>query len=75
MEQLKTPLTNMQQELLKLFSRDLEESEIREIKQLIVGYLSEKLDGLTDNVWDQNNLSDQDMEKLLETHLRTPYKE
>ncbi len=69
------PLSNIQLELLQLFSRDLEERDIIEIKQLIVNYLSSKLNKQTTKVWDEKNLTDDDMDRLLNTHLRTPYKD
>ena len=40
---LKTPLNNAQLEILKLFARDLEETDLKEIKRLIVRYLGDKL--------------------------------
>jgi len=69
------PLSNIQLELLQLFSRDLEEKDIVEIKQLIVNYLSNKLNQQTNKVWDKKNLTNEDMDRLLNTHLRTPYKD
>jgi len=69
------PLSNIQLELLQLFSRDLEERDILEIKQLIVNYLSNKLNRQTDKAWDEKKLTNDDMDKLLNTHLRTPYKD
>lgn len=51
------PLSNIQLELLQLFSKDLEERDIIEIKQLIVNYLSSKLNRQTTNVWDEKSLA------------------
>ena len=36
---LKKPLSNVQLEILNLFSRDLEPHELEEIKQLLIQYL------------------------------------
>lgn len=69
------PLSNIQLELLQLFSKDLEERDIIEIKQLIVNYLSSKLNRQTANVWDEKKFSNDDMDRLLNTDLRTPYKD
>jgi len=74
MEPINYPLSNMQLELLKLFSRDIEENDIQEIKRLIVKYLSSKLADKADKVWTEKNWSNDDMEKLLNTHLRTQSK-
>lgn len=67
------PLSNIQLELLQLFSRDLEEDDLIKIRQLIVNYLVEKLEKQTNNVWEEKNWTNEDMDRLLNTHLRTPY--
>lgn len=73
MEAVKQPFSNMQLELLKLFSRDLSEEDLKAIKRLIVQYLSEKATHLADKVWDEKGWTNEDMDKLLDTHIRTPY--
>ena len=75
MESLNYPLSNMQIELLKLFSRDIEEKDLKELKRLIVKYFSKNLFDKADIHWEEKNLSNEDMNKLLNTHLRTPYKD
>ena len=73
MEAVKRPLSNMQLELLKLFSRDLSEEDLKAIKRLIVHYLAEKATYLADQVWEEKGWTNEDMDRLLETHMRTPY--
>jgi len=75
MESINYPLTNIQLELLKLFSRDIEEHDLKEIKRLIAKYLASKLVNQADKVWDEKNWTNEDMDKLINTHLRTSYKE
>ncbi len=75
MKSINYPLSNMQLELLKLFSRDIEDKDVKEIKKLIVKYLSQKLANTTNKVWEEKNWTDEDMDKLLNTHMRTPYKD
>lgn len=65
----------MQLELLKLFSRDIEDKDVKEIKKLIVKYLSNRLAKNADEVWKEKGWTNEDMEKLLNTHMRTPYKD
>ena len=67
------PLNDQQLEILKLFSRELDEEDMREIKKLIVRYLAQKVSRLADEAWEKNDWSDDDMERLLEMHERTPY--
>ena len=66
-------LNKNQLEILKLFSRELNDKDLKEIKKLIVQYLAEKVTDLADKKWDENNWSDDDMERLLKSHKRTPY--
>lgn len=63
----------MQLELLKLFSRDLSEEDLKAIKRLIVQYLAEKATDLADKVWEEKGWTNEDMDRLLDTHMRTPY--
>jgi len=74
MESVNFPLSNIQLELLKLFSRDIEDNDLKEIKKLIVKYLSTKLSNQADKVWEEKNWTNEDMDKFLNTHMRTPYK-
>ena len=67
------PLNDQQLEILKLFSRELDEEDMREIKKLIVRYLAQKVSRLADEAWEKNDWTDEDMERLLEMHERTPY--
>ena len=70
---LKAPLNKTQLEILKLFSRDLDDVDLLEIKRLITKYLSEKSNKMANQVWDKKGWTNKDMEKLSRTHLRTPY--
>ena len=73
MTALNYPLSNAQLELLKLFSRDLPEEDLIEIKQMIVNYLAEKLAQKTDEIWEEEGWTNDDMKRFLNTHMRTPY--
>lgn len=71
---LQTPLNNIQLEILNLFSRDLEENELKEIKKILVQYLAKKATRLANEVWEEKDWTQEDMERLSKTHMRTPYK-
>jgi len=63
-----SPLVHLNQnqlEILKLFSRDLDDNDLIEIKRLIVRYLANKVTKLADEVWEKNDWTDEDMERLL----------
>ena len=71
--ELKTPLNNTQLEILNLFNRELEEKELKDIKRLIIQYFAAKANRLANQVWDEKGWTNEDMDKLAFTHLRTPY--
>lgn len=62
-----------QLEILKLFSRELDDQDLLEIKRLMVKYLAEKVTKIADHIWEEKNWSDTDMDRLLKDHERTPY--
>jgi len=66
-------LTNLQLEMLKVFSYDLNEYQLNEIKRLIAGYFAENATKEMDRLWEDNNWGNQTMEKWSKEHLRTPY--
>ena len=70
---IKTPLNNAQFQILNLFSRDLEEDELLEIKRLLTRFLAEKAARLADAIWEEKGWTNEDMERLSKTHMRTPY--
>jgi hypothetical protein len=70
---LKSPLTNVQLELLKLFSREMEEEDLLAIKRLLVRYLAEKATRLADKKWEEKGWTNEDMKRFANTHMRTPY--
>lgn len=71
--QVEFPLNKSQLEILKLFSREMDEKDLLEIKRLIVRYLGEKITKMADQAWDEKNWTQEDMEKLINSHNRTPY--
>ena len=66
-------LNEHQLEILKLFTRELDDNDLLEIKRLIVSYLAKKMTKMADGIWDENNWTNEDMDKMLKRHKRTPY--
>ena len=64
-------LTKGQREILKLFTRDLDEADLLTIKRLIVLYLAEKATRLADDVWKERGWTNEDMRRLVQAHLRS----
>jgi hypothetical protein len=67
MSVLNYPLSNVQMELMKLFSTNLSDSELIELKDLLARFYANKATAKADAIWDEKGLSDQDMEKWLNT--------
>jgi hypothetical protein len=59
------PLSNVQAELLKIFSADIPEEELVELKKIIAGFLLERAREKADAVWDKKNYSDEKLLQLL----------
>lgn len=70
----KLPLSNIQLELLKVFSRNVADEDLNEIKALISNYFAQKAAQLADDVWNEEGFSEETMARWRQTHLRTAYK-
>lgn len=66
-------LSNAQLELLQMFKRPLPEEDLKAIKRLFTAYLAEKMNKVADQNWKEKGWTEEDMKRLLNTHLRTPY--
>ncbi len=66
-------LTNLQLELLKIFSYQLHENQLKDIKDLLFNYFANKASDEMDNLWDENLWTNETMKKWSNEHLRTPY--
>ncbi len=62
---LNKPLTNLQMEILELYSTELLVEELNELKFIIANFFAKKAIFEADRIWDEKNLSHQDMEKWL----------
>ncbi|MDO8367472.1 MAG: hypothetical protein Q7T20_11785 [Saprospiraceae bacterium] len=74
MSSLNVPLTNAQLEVVQLFSLNLSEEELQELKRLLIAYKAARLLRKADEVWDAKGWTQDTMDQFLQTHLRTPYK-
>ena len=58
-------LTNTQLEMLKLFSTNLSEIELRELKEVIAGFYALKSIDFANQAWQEKKLTQADMESWL----------
>ena len=70
MQNLSQPLSNVQLELLKVFSYNLENKELQELKDVLVNFFAQRAIQLADNVWEKNNWTDEDVDRMLNTKMR-----
>jgi hypothetical protein len=65
-------LTNLQLEMIKLFSFNLDEEQLLEVKGLLAKYFADKATQEMDKVWQERGLTNETMNSWLKEHLRTP---
>jgi hypothetical protein len=65
MSVLNYPLSNVQVELLKLFSTNLSDQELIGLKDLLARFYADKATSKADIIWDEKGLTNEDMESLL----------
>jgi len=58
-------LTNLQQELLKLYAQQVSENNLRDIRALLGQCFASRLTTLADKAWEQQGWSDQTMHEWL----------
>lgn len=66
-------LTNLQLELLKLFSYQISEQDLLNVKDLLAQYFANKATQEMDDFWETQHLDETTMDQWLAEHHRTPY--
>ena len=59
-------LSNMQLELLKIYSTNLSPKDLRELKKILAGFFAQKAIKQADRIWDEQKLTNEDMNKWLD---------
>jgi hypothetical protein len=62
---IKEPLTNLQKEILKLYSTDMAEDDLNDLKTLLAKYYSKIAVKEADEIWNEKKLSNRDMDLWL----------
>lgn len=63
-------LTNIQIELLKLYSNDISEQQLHEIRLMLAKYFAQQATAAMDKVWEEKKLTPQDMINWTNEHNR-----
>lgn len=72
--QQSTKLNAVQMHLLKMFARPMDEQDLKAIKSLLSNYYAQKVDAESEKLWNEKGMTQQSIDDLLNTHIRTPYK-
>lgn len=64
-QQLSAPLSNIQMELLKLYSTNLPEEDLKELKLVLARFFAERSIRLANTIWEEKGYTDADMDKFL----------
>lgn len=65
-----TKLSNLQLELLKVFSYEIPDKQLLEIKNLLAKYFAEKATDEMDKLWGENLWTNEKMEAWANEHMR-----
>lgn len=66
-------LSNLQLELLKIFSFEISDDQLLEIKSLLVKYFADKVSTDIDNLFEEQGWGQDKIEEWAQEHMRTPY--
>jgi len=58
-------LSNLQYEILKLYSTELEDVELKELKTVLAGYFANKAIKEADKIWQERAYNEKDMDAWL----------
>ena len=68
-------LSNIQLELLKIFSVDLSEEQLKEIKDLLNKYFADKVTSEMDKLFEEKKWGADQIQKWSNEHMRTKYED
>lgn len=58
-------MSNLQLELLKLYSTNLNQKELEELKRILANYFAQKAIKKADKIWEEKGFTNEDMDKWL----------
>jgi hypothetical protein len=67
---IKQPFSNAQLELLKAFSKELSEKDIKNLKKRLADFFAIRLMDEADSAWEKQAWNEEKVESLLDTKLR-----
>lgn len=70
MKTIQQPLSNVQLELLKIFSNNLSEADLLDLKDTLAAFFAKKAILSANQVWDEKKWTDADVDNMLHTKMR-----
>ncbi len=70
MKEIIQPLSNVQLEILKAFSFNLNKDELQDFKELIAQYFAKRAIQSANKAWDEKGWNEKDIDKILNTKMR-----
>lgn len=68
-----TTLSTTQRHLLQMFGRMSSDSMLEEMKSIVLNFYAAKIQEGIDKYWDDNNMGEEEINAILNEHMRTPY--
>ncbi len=69
MSQLPQSLSNTQLELLKIFSYDLPEEELKDLKKVLINFFAQRIRKRTSQIWEERQYTSETMNKWLNEEI------
>ena len=66
-------LSNAQLALLELFSENLSDKEMEDLREILLEFRYQRLQKSIDDLWEQDLVNEDEIERWGKAHLRTPY--
>ncbi|MCE2962612.1 MAG: hypothetical protein ACK5UE_00415 [Chitinophagales bacterium] len=64
-----TKFNETQIHLLNMFKYTKSENQLKEVKELLSKFFAEKVDELSDKLWKEKKLSQEEMDNILNNHI------
>mgnify|MGYP001168302605 CR=1 FL=1 len=66
-------LSNAQLALLELFSENLSDTDMEDLREVLLEFRYQRLQKSIDDLWEQGLVNEEEIERWGKEHLRTPY--
>jgi hypothetical protein len=75
MEAVRTKFNPIQLHILEMFNYCHSEESMNELKDVLADFYAKQVQNEADRLWNEGTLNAEAIDRILDEHLRTPYKE